>query len=333
MSAEGDSSYNEDDEVSKGRSFSQEWYRFYDEVGAPTDHHRLVNIEKQLANYEAAWRSFPGSDAPSLDDTDDAMAASRTPAEILGDALFHLGLVQRIVLSRSVVLYKAFIRSLNQEDYDSCPLLLRAIMEQGAFGVHTARQIRHGFEAYRAEGPNARRDFLQAIRSAVFGAKINMPAFFASLSEEIPTASTWIKRGELDHVMKLMDNREFSEKTVPREAKGSSAASVSSMIDALDAEHLKENFTPELCRTTWEWLSQYCHPSYFSWQFHEFDVLQGGLHVWSEDERSALKFKALIQFIEIMSGLVRLLPGFAIDKLFELESEITQERDALRGSS
>ena len=106
---------------------------------------------------------------------------------------------------------------------------------------------------------------------------------------------------------------------------------ISKLIDGVDAEHLQEGAPPGAYRGVWEWLSQYCHPSIFSWSFNRLEVIQGGSYSSSQEDTVFLKRMALDRFIRPMWEWVITLPGHAITKLTALESEIEQEVEALEG--
>ena len=308
--------------------FSEEWHRFYGENVRPSDRHWLTEIEEQLAHYQSIWNEVEGTDFKSLDDTDVETASDR-----LKVAAHYVDLIQRVVLCRSVHLIRAFIDTINREDFESAPFLVRAVMEYAALGFHSAQKLRAGFEAYRESKPNGEQLLREAQVSTFFGAKINYGAFLAGIQERESDGRFDYDAGEWDLIKDLIEHGQFSEKTVPKESRGLTIEMVSKMLDAVDvnAEHLQEGAPVGAFRAIWEHLSQYCHPSIFSWSFNRAEVLEGGRYSPSQEDRTILKRMALDRFVQPMWEWVHTLPGHAIENLASLESEIEQEADALEG--
>lgn len=307
--------------------FSEEWHRFYGENVRPSDRQWLTEIEEQLAHYQSIWNGVEGTDYKSLDETDVETASDR-----LKVAAHYVDLILRVVLCRSIHLIRAFIDAMNREDFESAPFLLRAVMEQAAFGIYAARRIRGGFEAYRGN-PNGEQLLKEAQFSTFFGAKINYGAFLAGIEERVSEGRFDYDAGEWDLIKDLIERGQFSEKTVPKEFRGLTIEMISKMLDAvdLDAERLQEGAPAGAFRAIWEHLSQYCHPSIFSWSFNRVEVLEGGRYSPSQEDRTILKRMALDRFVQPMWEWVHTLPRHAIEKLAALESEIEQEAEALEG--
>jgi len=342
MDVHEDSGNGQADAVSAGRRFSEEWHRFAasEDIGwgvdAPDDN-VLKAIETLLAGYESSWQTFTETNIPIT--YDEANVAPKDAVGVLRYATLNLDLVQRIVLCRSIHLYRTFIASVNREDICGLPLLLRGIMEQGAFGIYTAQRIRAGFEKYRAGKPDAVRVLHEDVFSAVHGAKMNVLAFKrAGENYVLEDYGPW---DELD-LAKDWDQG-FGENTVPKEQKGLVVASISTMIDAVGslpgdifddvAASVSEEplvvGDPSIVRGLWEWLSQYCHPSSFSWSPFESEIKHGGQYVPSEVERVMAKQRILNPFVAVAGQVVCFLPGVAVSILGELKREVEQDAEVL----
>ncbi len=307
--------------------FSDEWHRFYEKVvtRAPQDPDILNVIEEQLGNYESKWREFGPVQAEGF-----RRIATESDSGRLMVAVHNVELLSRVVLCRSIQLIRAFISSINRDDFVSAPLLLRATMEQAALGIHSAKKLRNGLEEFRSRKPDGERLFVEAQLSSLFGSKMNFGAIVKEVQERISQG-----RGidydteELDLVKKLIEQRKFGESAILPEDSGFRAASVAQMVDDAADEPLQDGAPRRALRREWEYLSQYCHPSGFAWSFSLTEVFQGGGSFSPAGDLVRQKRMALARFVRAAWEWVMPLPGLAFNNLIEVRSEIEREAEAL----
>jgi hypothetical protein len=320
--------------AAEGRRFSASWHRFVRAgwsgwgVDAPDDD-ILVGLEDQLAEYELTWRSFGEKILPVT--YDQAKLAPEDRAGVLRYAALNLEVAQRIVLCRSIHLYRTFIGSVNREYISSLPLLLRAVMEQAAFGTYTAQRIHEGAEDYKKRGADGVRLLHEAVFSAIFGARMNILAFrHAADNYLLEDYGPW---DELDVVHDQIAARQFGITNVPPEEKGLTVAAISKMIDTFPSlpDGAMNEVTPAQAPGMWEWLSQYCHPSSFSWSLYKSEIEGGGRYVPSRRERVLAKQRIMNPFVAVAWQICP-LTGAAVTALGEVRREIEQMAEALARS-
>lgn len=306
--------------------FSDEWRRFYDTafLVAPT-RHWLEEIEEQLGTYRAKWQEF----GPFDFDGYEGLNVDR-PVERLQIATYNIELLVRVLLCRSIYLIEAFIGSVNRDDYISAPLLLRGVMEQGALGFHACKVLRKGSEEFRTNRSSGG-SLTNAQLSVLFGAKVNYGAILQEFQNRTSSEDDFdYAVQELEIVQGLAEREEFGEKSALPEDEGFRIASVAQMIDDAAAEWDQEGAPPRWLRSLWEYLSQYCHPSGFSWSFVQPEILEGQASITPDETRLHQERRmALSRFVRVAHEWVVPLPGKAYNRLHELSSELGREADAL----
>jgi hypothetical protein len=311
------------------KQFSDAWHLFFTEleINPPEARNMLKDIEDQLAVYMSFWNEhgpYP------LSPFEKEKATLESTVERLNFVNWSIGLLERVILVRSIHLIGAFIDSINRDDFDSAPFLLRAVMEEAALGVHAHKKIGEGLQALRDGKPNAIKLLSAAMFSNLFGAKLN----YGSILEELERRRN--VRGDFDwdtqEVPAVLDSIEkgrLSEKEIRPEDLKWRTRSIAEMIDDMDAEAHQPGDPPKAIRMKWEYLSQYCHPSGFAWSFNQSEVFMGSQEYTAADHMTDLRLKATSCLIEPMWDWIVNLPAGALERLTNLSAEVEREAQAL----
>lgn len=315
--------------------FSEDWRQLYDEFAGDTSDARnmLRDIEEGLAYYESVWSNVKPLDTQDLKRTQELqLSKASTPAVDLRVAVYNLDFLLRTGLVRSIHLLRAFIGAMNRNDFESVPFLLRALIEQAAFTLHAAKTVRKALDAFRTNAPGGERIFSEALAKLLLGARANMSA----VNQEYlgyDEANKGINRdfSELFIVQELIERGDFGEKRKSPKPAYLRADSVAEMVDTLAAESWINGAPKYAIRGVWEYLSGYCHPGAFVWQLHLAEAHSGGGCLSPEEQMTKLSYErtlALQRYILIASWVVPLQSG-SLKELFELESEMAREEEAL----
>lgn len=314
--------------------FSDDWHRFYRRVvlGTLENRHMLKEIEAHLGSYEAVWHEQPPFDFAAYSDTDsDSVSAKLTVAAA------NVELLQRVILCRSIHLIRAFVESINRDDFDTPPFLVRAVLEQAALGAHAIKRIRGALAVMRREGHSDQCWQLllsQAQLSTLFGAKVNFRGIIDEFKQRLSRGEEVDSDvDEVDVVMELIEQGRLSAETNPEVGEGLfRAKNIIDLMRDLSAMNPQQGAPPGAIEQEWEYLSQYCHPSVFAWAFDLEEIFAGGRSYDPALGIETRQRKALATFVGAMWrwGIFN-LPAFVLWQLSDLESEIVREAATLKG--
>lgn len=316
--------------MSGNQKFSEAWHQLYAETVQSSGRHWLREIEEQLAHYESIWRNQEPFDSESFGGTNPETIAGQ-----LRVAAINIGLLQRVTLCRSIHLIGEFVRAINRDDFDSAPFLLRAVMEQAALGFHAIRRIRHALAVLRRDeesGKSWEELLSDAQLSALFGAKVNFGAIVEEVRERLSRGEEVdYAVEEIEIVRRLIEQGRLAESSIQPDDLPFKSRNIIDIIRDLSSENPQEGAPPNAIELEWAYFSQYCHPSGFAWSFALREVFAGGRDYNPSSEAVDRRRKALASFVGPMWEWVLNLPGLAIEKLAELESEVEREANALEG--
>lgn len=309
----------------KAHRFNQEWH---DLVLAKSP---FKEIERWLESAAKEEKDFQKAILPPA-----LISGWRTPPSReaqLELTAFTLEVLRRKLIVRSLRLIVGLITSFNDHNYTVSPIILRALLEEGANGVYGAKKLRDAWKAFQSGGEWE--TFRTEQERFLMGSRTDQMSVWASVQLQHPNAE--------DHPEGMMDigiaevgtiialGREKHLEVEPQGAPTSSessypwaAANVVTMVRAASRFLSESNRSehPADLLSVYSWLSDAAHPSSLSWRFLNSDIIGMPAEELSDEDQYRMMVMMTVIYAEVCRTFVLQLLLLAHELVVKLALEV-----------
>jgi hypothetical protein len=309
--------------MSRQDRFSEDWHSFFKKLSP--DNRCLLNLEHHVHAWNGTLSAL--SALPSISDYKElADHATETSKKALEFVTLNADYLRRIVLIRSEQLAVGFLQSFNVDNYTAAPVLLRALLEEGARGLHAASQISNHLSNIESDPDPAIRRVIQDL----VGSRANIAVVQRLMASRAPEILA-----PMEYALQMFETfwqeaalHGWNPKAKAEDANEIPAINVLSMIEG--AEKVVELDTSSgLDRVdhplllVYAWLSDMSHPASQSWTLIYDRVTEGGAYRLDPASLSSLRAEAAGAYLQIAETFVFPLPGVAFANLTRIVDLVT----------
>jgi hypothetical protein len=301
------------------RRFSVDWHT-WTRHGLPGNS-CLSNLEDYVSKWDRVISRLqplpPVSDYSEL-----ARCALNSPSDALRFVLRNADYLRRIVMIRSERLATGFAESFNTDNYTAAPVLLRALLEEGARGLYSAELYRGLLPVIKSKPTT---ESMKDILRPLIGSRANAEAVAARMAtfplDSLAPAQYAVLKFE--EFWNDAAESHWNPKTKSGDPSVLETANVLTMLEGaekfieIDSKTgLRPVDNPLLL--VYAWLSDMSHPSNDSWTLIYDKVIEGGSHALTQESLNDLRSEAAGGLLQVAETFVYPLPLHAFANLSSL---------------